>query len=334
MATYNGARYIGAQLNSIADQTRQPDEVIIGDDRSSDETVAIVGEFSRNTRLPIRMQINQERLRTTGNFEQILSRCTGDIIVFSDQDDLWRRDKLQKIEDAFLEHPKAEYVFSNGSLIDGVGQRIKGSLWDRALFWSEEQALYQAGHGSRVLLRHNVVTGAAMAVRRSAVGMALPIPAGWIHDYWLAWVLEVLSPGVLIDEPLISYRIHAAQQTGLYQFSISKMMATIHSHDERYCRAEAESLRRLADQLERINASAQLVEGVREKIMFYERRADMRRHPWSAPAQILRCLWTGEYRRFTPRFRYALPAIPLDAAASALSLIAGRKKRRQESMRT
>jgi glycosyltransferase involved in cell wall biosynthesis len=313
-------------LESIAAQTRPPDEIVIGDDRSTDDTLAMIEAFRQRTGLKIRAQSNPERLGSTLNFEQILRRCDGDIIVFSDQDDIWRQDKLQKIETAFLDNPSAPYVFSNGSLINGSGDFIAGSLWDGALFSKKEQNLYRGGRGGEVLLRHNVVTGAAMAVRRVAVGAALPIAPGWIHDYWLACVLEAMGRGVMLNEPLICYRRHAAQQVGLSDFSFANARTVLRRHNDRYCAKEAMNFTALADRFEQIGAPSELIFGVREKAAFYQRRSFIRKHPGSALKEIWRSWWIGDYNRFTPRVKCTLPQIPLDLAACFLSWICSMQK--------
>ena len=319
MATYNGAAYIRPQLESIAAQTRRFDELVVGDDRSTDETAAIIEEFSGRVTAPVRFHVNPARLGSSRNFEEILQRCKGDIIVLSDQDDIWRPDRLQKIETAFLENPEAAYVFSNGIQIDGAGNPLKESLWDSALFCRSEQNLYRAGRGWDVLLRHNVVTGAAMAVRASAIGSTTPFPPGWIHDYWLAFLLEVSARGVLIDEPLISYRRHAAQQVGLFNFSAYKMIQAILADDASQYAKAGDAFHALAERLARDAACTPLARAVSDKAEFFERRAKMRMSPLSAPVKILMSWWRGDYHRFSPRFRFIMPAIVLDVLSISVS---------------
>src|SRR4051794_15860948 len=89
MCTYNGARFIGAQLASVAAQTRTPDELIVCDDRSTDETVAIVQKFADSAPFRVRLHVNEENLGSTKNFERAVSLCEGDLIALCDQDDVW-----------------------------------------------------------------------------------------------------------------------------------------------------------------------------------------------------------------------------------------------------
>jgi glycosyltransferase involved in cell wall biosynthesis len=326
MATYNGEVFLRSQLESIAAQQRRPEEIVIGDDGSNDCTLAIIDEFTKRTGLRVRVQRNQERLGSSRNFERILLRCTGDIIVLTDQDDIWRPDKLQMIEAAFLANPGAPYVFSNGSIIDETGHYIAGSLWDGALFSKRERTLFRAGYGSKILLRHNVVTGAALALRRNTLAIALPIGAGWIHDYWLAQVLESLGRGVILDELLVCYRRHATQQIGLFKRSVSYAIATIRRQDETFCKKEAMNFLALAKRFKKIGAPPYLIDGAREKAMFLERRARMRRHPRSAATEIFQSWQAGDYRRFTPGCKF----IFLDVVTALLLLLFGRVKSDQQ----
>src|SRR5579862_2176323 len=102
MCTFNGERFVSAQLESIATQSRPPDEVVICDDGSSDGTQEIVRKFALSSPFPIRFAVNPRNLGSTKNFEQAISRCEGAIVALADQDDVWYRYKLERIEKAFL----------------------------------------------------------------------------------------------------------------------------------------------------------------------------------------------------------------------------------------
>ena len=88
MCTYNGARFLREQLESIASQIRLPDELVVCDDGSTDATLAILTEYAKAVRFPVRIQCNTSRLGPAKNFEQAISLCKGEIIVLSDQDDI------------------------------------------------------------------------------------------------------------------------------------------------------------------------------------------------------------------------------------------------------
>lgn len=126
MATYNGAKYIMQQLESILDQSRPPDEVILCDDGSTDETVHIIQRFIEDNSLQDtwRLYQNEQNRGYPGNFYYAMGLCGGEIVFLADQDDLWHRDKLGHMCQVFAEHPQASVVCCKLSLIDGEGAHI------------------------------------------------------------------------------------------------------------------------------------------------------------------------------------------------------------------
>src|SRR4051812_8879073 len=95
MATYNGARYLPEQLQSFLCQTVMPDELVVCDDVSTDGTVSIIQEFAKSTAINVRLIVNECNLGFTRNFEQAIQHCTGDVIFFCDQDDVWFCQKIE-----------------------------------------------------------------------------------------------------------------------------------------------------------------------------------------------------------------------------------------------
>src|SRR5688572_21636686 len=106
MCTYNGAAHVREQLDTIGNQTRPPDELIICDDRSNDQTPDIIRDFAATAKFPVRLHINEMTLRSSPNFQKTISLCTGDIIALADQDDLWKPNKLERFEEAFNRDPE------------------------------------------------------------------------------------------------------------------------------------------------------------------------------------------------------------------------------------
>ena len=94
MATYNGAEYLGEQLESFVNQKRSPEELVVCDDSSTDKTYKILEEFKRSAPFDVVLVKNEHRLGFTKNFEKALANCSGDIIFFSDQDDKWFPSKV------------------------------------------------------------------------------------------------------------------------------------------------------------------------------------------------------------------------------------------------
>ena len=216
MCTYNGADFLPAQLESIIAQSRPPDEIVICDDRSSDETQTLLKQFASDSPVPVSLQFNEKNLGSVKNFEQAISLCTGDVIALSDQDDVWRSDKLQFIEDSFSKAPKAGLAFSDAEIVDEDLTPLGRRMWDEVGFDAHKQKLVRLGRALEVLMAGWTVTGATMAFRSKFVKLSLPVPAEieMIHDGWIALTIAAVADVVMIEEPLIKYRQHERQQIG------------------------------------------------------------------------------------------------------------------------
>ena len=222
MCTYNGAEYLRAQLDSIAAQSRLPDELVICDDCSTDQTREILEDFARTAPFRVAVHLNDQNVGSSRNFEQAIKRCSGDVIALSDQDDIWHPDKLKWAEDQFLNDPDVSLVFTNGDVVDENLKPLGWTIWQLIRFGEKEQSLFRAGRAFEVLLDHNVVTGATTAFRSGFRDLVLPIPTdvvhdGWkvIHDGWLALMISATSKIAFTPTPLLKYRQHQNQQIGV-----------------------------------------------------------------------------------------------------------------------
>ena len=216
MCTFNGAEFLPAQLASIAQQTRPPDEIIICDDASTDATRDVLQSFAQTSRIPVSLYFSDENAGSVKNFERATGLCTGDVIALSDQDDVWRADKLQSIEQAFVRNPNAGVVFSDAEIVDEKLNPLGSRMWDQIGFDAHKQKLIRGGRALEVLIYGWTVTGATMAFRSDFLKLALPIPANvaMIHDGWIALTIAAVADVEFIAEPLIKYRQHERQQIG------------------------------------------------------------------------------------------------------------------------
>jgi len=215
MCTYNGAAFVREQLDSFARQTRLPAELIICDDRSTDTTVDIVQGFAQSAPFPVRVEVNDENLGVARNFGKATQLCTGDLIALSDQDDIWREDKLDVLVRAFEGDPALTLVFTDADLVDQdlrpMGKRLSdtGPVLDAGDRLSNEDEAFE------FLMRRNVATGATMAFRAGLRGVILPIPPDLLtyHDAWIVGLAVATGKVRVLTEPLIQYRQHPGQHT-------------------------------------------------------------------------------------------------------------------------
>ena len=215
MCTFNGARFLRAQLNSIATQHRPPDELVICDDGSSDGSVEIIREFAAGVSFPVRVVINEKTLGSTRNFEKAIRLCEGDLIALCDQDDVWLPHKLSCLSQALEQDSSVGGVFSDAELIDSDSKPVGKRLWQVHKFDFNKPEHFDRTFAMEILLKHDVVTGATLMIRGSARDLLSPISPLWVHDGWMAWMLTLYSRLAFVKEPLIQYRIHGDQQLGV-----------------------------------------------------------------------------------------------------------------------
>lgn len=215
LCTFNGAQYLASQLESIAAQTRPPDELIVCDDQSSDHTREITRSFAASAGFAVHQYVNDDQLGVRKNFDKAISLCAGDLIALCDQDDIWHPEKLRLSEAEFLSSSEVGLVFTNAELVDDRLRAEDRSLWQAIGFDARRKKRFAEGRTLEVLLGMNVVTGATMIFKAEYRDLVLPIPAeGLYHDGWIALIVASVAQLSFIDRPLIKYRQHRAQVVG------------------------------------------------------------------------------------------------------------------------
>jgi glycosyltransferase involved in cell wall biosynthesis len=205
VATYQGERYVGLQLRSILEQLSANDEVIVVDDGSTDHTCNEIYALNDTRLVLIQNNENQGVLRA---FETALSRCSGEIVFLSDQDDLWLPQKVEKVLNAFAHDPALTLVASDAILIDDYGNKIGDSFYAK-------RGKFRAGLWSNLLI--GKFHGCTMAFRSTLLRSALPFPTSREahHDTWIGCVNAVRGGKTkYIAEPLVAYRRHSTNVTG------------------------------------------------------------------------------------------------------------------------
>ena len=223
LCTWNGEKYLAEQLGSIFAQTYAVNEIIICDDQSTDKTVSIILHFEKQFPGIIHLVQNKKALQARKNFEQAITRCTGDLIFLCDQDDRWLENKVADTVDFFTKQPNAVGVFTNGFFLgDEVVMEYK-TLWGALSFSAQLQQMANEYNLLEMLLKlNNFVTGAALCFKKEAKAYILPLycPKPHWHDYWIALQIAVRNQLYFLDKKLIHYRVHASQQTG---FSVARL---------------------------------------------------------------------------------------------------------------
>lgn len=215
MCTFNGEPFLEPQLETIAAQSRPPDELVVCDDRSSDRTIEILRQFAQKASFPVRIEINPVNLGSTRNFEKCISLCQEKIVALADQDDIWYPHKLQTLEATFQKSGKVVAAFSDADVIDDDSRSLGLRLWASFGLHRANQKKFANGHALDVLCNHPVITGATLAFHRECFDIMRPIPSRQFHDAWISFLLAACGRFVLISEPLMQYRQHQDQQVGI-----------------------------------------------------------------------------------------------------------------------
>ncbi len=311
MCTYNGTLFLEKQLHSIASQMLQPIELIICDDASQDETVKLLHHFKQQASFPVQIVVNEQNIGSTKNFEKALQLASGEFLALCDQDDIWLPEKLSTLAHILQENPDVGGVFSDAILFTqedepstwkSIKPPTQTTLWKLHRFHQHKRDLFEHGGAIKLLLQHDIVTGATFMVRRSLQHYWHPIPASWVHDGWIAWMLALHSKLALAPQPLIKYRIHSQQQVGVGGGSRFSRLAQMKKTERaRYAKVgnQYEELR--ARMLELAPLNTEMDQALQQKIEFMRRRS---RLPHSLISRL--CYMLNDilaYRKYTRGWR-------------------------------
>jgi glycosyltransferase involved in cell wall biosynthesis len=226
MCTYNGIRFLKAQLESIGAQTHRPDELVVCDDGSQDGTLDLLHAFRGQSEFPVCIfESEGVRLGSTKNFERAIRLSRGDIISLADQDDIWEPQKISVLQATLQNYPEAGYVFSDAQLIGEDGAPLRTNLWDSIGFRGAVLRNFSKTDQVAALLHRSSATGATMAFRSSFKKILLPMSPHFVHDYWISLILSCLGfYGIPVSEQLIKYRRHPGQQVGVSGGSLTQRL--------------------------------------------------------------------------------------------------------------
>ena len=194
IATYNGERFIREQIDSILRQLSSDDEIIVSDDGSTDNTISIINSIDDKR---IRVIEGPRKQSPTSNFECALKASKGDFIFMSDQDDVWKPNKV-KICMKWLQ--RYDCVVSDAEVTDSSLNPLYSSLY--AIMQVRQGRIYNT-------IWKNGYTGCCMAFRRNVLEASLPFPKDIpMHDIWIGNVAAYKYNVKFIPDTLIYFRRH------------------------------------------------------------------------------------------------------------------------------
>lgn len=217
MASYNGARFIEDQIKSIQNQSVKDWSLFIRDDGSQDGTLDIIKGLANSDHRLTLLQDDCGNLGVVQNFARLMQaayEAGADYVALSDQDDIWRANKLELqlekigiIENANGQN-KPALIHSDLEVVNDRMNPIASSFMAYARISPEPLKIEQ-------LICQNVVTGCSCLINRAMLKLALPVPQGVpMHDWWLTLLALALGEVGFIPSPLVRYRQHGGNFVG------------------------------------------------------------------------------------------------------------------------
>jgi glycosyltransferase involved in cell wall biosynthesis len=222
LATFNGERFLRAQLDSLMNQSHRSWTLYWRDDGSRDGTVQILHDFSAVAGQGRCVQVTgpQKRMRPTASFMTLLRAvkdrlAEDDMVAFADQDDVWLPEKLARGVAALRAHMAAH---------SGRGESVGPALYCAPQMLVDAE-LRRIGISCRLrrptvfpaALTQNVTTGCTVMLNRQAVNLMADSepPSATLHDWWCYLVVTAAGGPVLNDnDPMVLYRQHSNNMVG------------------------------------------------------------------------------------------------------------------------
>ncbi len=220
IATYNGENYIKEQIDSILYQIGDKDEIIISDDGSTDNTINIINQY-KDDRI-ILLNNNNDYKSTTypfykisKNFENALTRASGDLIFLADQDDIWLEKKVLTVEKMM---GSSLFLLHDCIIIDKLNNKLDSS--------------YFINNKSKLGILNNIINcsflGCCIIIRKELLKKALPFPQVPVpHDLWLGLIADWQKKTIMINDKLLLYRRHENNFSSSSQKSNSNLLYKI-----------------------------------------------------------------------------------------------------------
>ena len=213
MASYNGEKYIKKQIETILENLNYSDELVISDDGSSDMTIEIIKSFEDN-RIKL---LNGPKKGLKKNFENAIKNSSGDIIFLADQDDIWMKNKVNKVVKCFnsndyilIQHDAIVVDDNNSVMFESFAEHRKVKT------------------GIVKNLIKNSYHGCCIAFRKELKKEILPIPNNiYLHDEWIGLVAELNGKTYFLNEKLMEYRRHSQNTSSFKHLPIKEMLVII-----------------------------------------------------------------------------------------------------------
>ena len=215
LATYNGEKYLREQLDSILAQDYNDFNLIISDDCSTDSTREILEDYEKKDDR-IRVIYQQNNMGSNKNFEFLLSQVSSKYYMFSDQDDVWNKDKV-KLSLETIEKNDLDLVYTDLEVVNEDLVTVNKSFNKKMKLIRKQRKF----NDFRLEYLYNCVTGCTMICKSENLKYILPFPEtkNILHDYWIALITSINGKIYYLDVPTLKYRQHVNNQVGTSRYT-------------------------------------------------------------------------------------------------------------------
>lgn len=221
MATYNGERFIAEQLDSIFSQTVLPDEIVISDDNSSDNTLKIIESYC-NKGIRIILINNSQNQGYRRNFYKAIKECSGDYVFLCDQDDIWEKNKIELMASQMQSNKNILLLCSN--LKTFYVENCENKVREKS-FFSRKQLIKLDDYKNFV---NTPRPGCTFCISKDLVNLYVEnVDFSLFHDN-LLWHLASINNGCfLLNKQLILYRRHSSNASNNKENTMDKRLVSI-----------------------------------------------------------------------------------------------------------
>lgn len=229
LSTYNGEKYLKAQLDSLYSQSYQDFKLIVRDDGSKDRTKEILNSYD------IKLIDSSENVGVKKSFEKLLKyafeNTNAKYFMFCDQDDVWKSDKIEK---TLKKMQELENLYGNNmpllihTDLEVVNENLKTINHS---MWQYEKINPKLNTLNRLLIQ-NTITGCTTMINSALLEKSLPISKECImHDWWIGLVASCFGKIAYINDATIKYRQHNRNDTGSKKFDLKYISKKINFKD-------------------------------------------------------------------------------------------------------
>lgn len=237
LPTYNGETFISQQLESYNQQSRLPDELIITDDGSTDNTERVITEFARNSSFPVKFIKNSRRLGAFGNFAESIKQSSGKIICLSDQDDIWLPEHIEVLSSEFEQSSRVFAVCSNSVRVDETGVSTEVNTWRDVSRLGRKQFSRKASDAIGLIAGYRGIGNAhGLAISSNLKSLLVPnlkrFYSGASLDLLLLYGACLLGEVCFCYRPLTLYRRHASNLSSFSKVPNSQLLRNVNRIDD------------------------------------------------------------------------------------------------------